>query len=235
MTVTIDDIRAAAGRAAGRRCVDTPCLHSRTLSEITGAQVYLKFENHQFTASFKERGALNKLPRSTPGSGQEGRHRLLGRQPRAGRGLPRHAAGHPRGDRDAAPHAVREGRAHAQARRRGDPARRELRRGQGARAGAGRARAASRSCIPTTTRRSIAGQGTIALEMLGEHPQLDIAGRRHRRRRPHRRHGHRGQGAQARHRGGRRRGRRASPSMYHALRGTEPAVRRLDASPRASR
>ena len=39
----------------------TPCLLSRTLSEITGAQIYLKFENHQFTASFKERGALNKL------------------------------------------------------------------------------------------------------------------------------------------------------------------------------
>ena len=36
-------------------------MHSRTLSEITGAEVYLKFENHQFTASFKERGALNKL------------------------------------------------------------------------------------------------------------------------------------------------------------------------------
>jgi threonine dehydratase len=41
--------------------VKTPCLHSRTLSEVTGAEVYLKFENHQFTASFKERGALNKL------------------------------------------------------------------------------------------------------------------------------------------------------------------------------
>ena len=41
--------------------VETPCLSSRTLSEITGAQVFLKFENHQFTASFKERGALNKL------------------------------------------------------------------------------------------------------------------------------------------------------------------------------
>jgi threonine dehydratase len=41
--------------------VPTPCLHSRTLSEIAGAEIYLKFENHQFTASFKERGALNKL------------------------------------------------------------------------------------------------------------------------------------------------------------------------------
>jgi threonine dehydratase len=41
-------------------------MHSRTLSEITGAQIYLKFENHQFTASFKERGALNKLLSLTP-------------------------------------------------------------------------------------------------------------------------------------------------------------------------
>ena len=40
---------------------ETPCLHSRTLSSLTGAEVWLKFENHQFTASFKERGALNKL------------------------------------------------------------------------------------------------------------------------------------------------------------------------------
>ncbi|MCL4686942.1 MAG: threonine ammonia-lyase [Burkholderiales bacterium] len=60
MTVTIDDIRAAAAVLRGQ-VVDTPCLHSRTLSEITGAEVFLKFENHQFTASFKERGALNKL------------------------------------------------------------------------------------------------------------------------------------------------------------------------------
>ena len=60
MTPTLGDIRAAAGAIAGHVAV-TPCLHSRTLSAITGAEVYLKFENHQFTASFKERGALNKL------------------------------------------------------------------------------------------------------------------------------------------------------------------------------
>jgi threonine dehydratase len=54
------DIDAARHVLAGQ-VVNTPCLHSRTLSEITGAEVYLKFENHQFTASFKERGALNKL------------------------------------------------------------------------------------------------------------------------------------------------------------------------------
>jgi threonine dehydratase len=60
MSVSIQDIQAAAKVIEGH-VVNTPCLHSRTLSEITGAEVYLKFENHQFTASFKERGALNKL------------------------------------------------------------------------------------------------------------------------------------------------------------------------------
>jgi len=44
----------------------TPCAHSRTLSEITGAEVFIKFENLQFTGSFKERGALSKLLSLTP-------------------------------------------------------------------------------------------------------------------------------------------------------------------------
>ena len=57
---TLKDIEAAAKVIEGQ-VVRTPCLHSRTLSEVTGAEIYLKFENHQFTASFKERGALNKL------------------------------------------------------------------------------------------------------------------------------------------------------------------------------
>jgi threonine dehydratase len=56
----LPDIRAAAARIAGA-VERTPCLHSRTLSRLTGADVWLKFENLQFTASFKERGALNKL------------------------------------------------------------------------------------------------------------------------------------------------------------------------------
>jgi len=54
------DIEAAAARLADQ-VEHTPCLHSRTLSQITGAEVFLKFENLQFTASFKERGALNRL------------------------------------------------------------------------------------------------------------------------------------------------------------------------------
>jgi threonine dehydratase len=58
--VGIEDIERAAVRLRGQ-LLDTPCVESRTLSEIVGAQVFLKFENLQFTASFKERGACNKL------------------------------------------------------------------------------------------------------------------------------------------------------------------------------
>jgi len=62
---TIDDIRAAAERVKGA-VVRTPMLVSRTLSEITGAEIWLKFENLQFTAAYKERGALNKLIQLSP-------------------------------------------------------------------------------------------------------------------------------------------------------------------------
>ncbi|MCW5651241.1 MAG: threonine ammonia-lyase [Ramlibacter sp.] len=58
--VELSDIRQAAERLRGQ-VLDTPCVESRTLSQIVGAQVFLKFENLQFTASFKERGACNKL------------------------------------------------------------------------------------------------------------------------------------------------------------------------------
>jgi threonine dehydratase len=59
-SLTLAEVEAAAQRLRGE-VVDTPCLHSRTLSAIAGCEVALKFENHQFTASFKERGALNKM------------------------------------------------------------------------------------------------------------------------------------------------------------------------------
>lgn len=63
--LSLQDIQNAAGRLRGA-VLETPCVESRTLSQITGAQVYLKFENLQFTASFKERGALNKLAQLSP-------------------------------------------------------------------------------------------------------------------------------------------------------------------------
>ncbi len=60
MTLAFDAILAAKDRLQGH-IERTPCRHSRTLSEITGADVWVKFENLQFTAAYKERGALNKL------------------------------------------------------------------------------------------------------------------------------------------------------------------------------
>ncbi|HEV7912936.1 MAG TPA: threonine ammonia-lyase [Albitalea sp.] len=64
MSLTVADIQAAARRLQGH-VLDTPCMPSRTLSAIAGCDVFLKFENLQFTASFKERGALNKLAQLT--------------------------------------------------------------------------------------------------------------------------------------------------------------------------
>ena len=60
LPVTLADIEAAAATLAGLvKCTNFD--QSRTLSDITGASVWLKFENLQFTATFKERGALNRL------------------------------------------------------------------------------------------------------------------------------------------------------------------------------
>jgi threonine dehydratase len=65
LPVSIDDIRAAHDRIRAS-IVRTPTLISRTLSQMTGATVYLKFENLQFTAAYKERGALNTLLQLSP-------------------------------------------------------------------------------------------------------------------------------------------------------------------------
>jgi threonine dehydratase len=65
VTVSIDDIRRAHERIAPS-IVRTPFDLSETISALTGVQLYLKFENQQFTASFKERGALNRLLDLTP-------------------------------------------------------------------------------------------------------------------------------------------------------------------------
>ncbi|MFL5296409.1 MAG: pyridoxal-phosphate dependent enzyme, partial [Phenylobacterium sp.] len=65
MSLAFDDILAAKDRLQGH-IERTPCRRSRTLSEITGAEVWVKFENLQFTAAYKERGALNKLLQLSP-------------------------------------------------------------------------------------------------------------------------------------------------------------------------
>ena len=65
LPVSIDDVRAAHARIRDA-IVRTPTLISKTLSDMTGATVYLKFENLQFTAAYKERGALNTLLQLSP-------------------------------------------------------------------------------------------------------------------------------------------------------------------------
>ena len=63
--IEYNDVLQAAQRLQGH-LLHTPCVASQTLSDITGATVFLKFENLQFTSSFKERGACNKLAQLTP-------------------------------------------------------------------------------------------------------------------------------------------------------------------------
>lgn len=71
MSVTFADIQAAAERIRGH--VDrTPARHSRKLSELTGAEVWLKFENLHYTSSFKERGACNRLSQLSPDDRRRG-------------------------------------------------------------------------------------------------------------------------------------------------------------------
>jgi threonine dehydratase len=60
LPVTLSDVRAAA-ETIGGAVLATACNQSRTLGEICGCNIWLKFENLQFTSSFKERGALNRL------------------------------------------------------------------------------------------------------------------------------------------------------------------------------
>lgn len=172
MTVSLQDIRDAAAAIAGA-VVATPCLPSRTLSEITGAQVFLKFENHQFTASFKERGALTKLLSLSPDQ-------------RARGVIAASAGNHAQG---VAYHARRLGIPAVIVMPRHTPAVKvEQTRAFGAEvvlAGElfddARAHASELAVSggltmvhPYDDERVIAGQGTIALEMLAAYPDLDM-------------------------------------------------------------
>ena len=60
LPISLADIQAAAARIEGA-VVRTPTMLSLVLSERTGAKVYVKFENLQHSGAYKERGALNKL------------------------------------------------------------------------------------------------------------------------------------------------------------------------------
>ena len=71
LPVTLADVQAAAETVRGA-VRETPTTHSETLSAITGARVWLKFENLQFTGSFKERGARNFLAHLSPADCKRG-------------------------------------------------------------------------------------------------------------------------------------------------------------------
>jgi threonine dehydratase len=169
--VTLSDVEQAAARISGA-LVRTPCLRSETLSRIARADVWLKFENLQFTASFKERGALNTLLQLTP---QERRRGVIAMS----------AGNHAQG---VAHHAGRLGipativmpsftpntkvthtRSHgAKVVLHGDTL---------AEAGAEAHRLAAEDGLvfvhPYDDARIVAGQGTVALEMLQDAPELD--------------------------------------------------------------
>jgi len=169
--LNIEHIRAAAGRLQGH-VLRTPCVESRTLSQVPGCQVFLKFENLQYTASFKERGACNKLAQ-------------LGAEERA-RGVVAMSAGnHAQG---VAYHAQRLGiRAVIVMPRFTPGVKVERTRGFGAEvvlhgdtleASRAHARALARQqglvfVHPYDDEAIVAGQGTVALEMLADQPDLD--------------------------------------------------------------
>ena len=169
--IDYNDIVQAAQRLQGH-LLKTPCVASKTLSDITGAQVYLKFENLQFTASFKERGACNKLSQLTPEQSAAGVIAMS-------------AGNHAQG---VAYHAQRLGLRAVIVMPRFTPGVKvERTRGFGAevilhgdtlddaRAHALALADSQRLCFihPYDDEAIVAGQGTVALEMLDEVPELD--------------------------------------------------------------
>ncbi len=169
--VTARDVRDAAERIRGG-VEETPCVHSRTLSEVTGAEVFLKLENLQFTGSFKDRGALVKLLSLTPEERKSGVIAMS-------------AGNHAQA---VAYHAQRMGIPALIVMPRFTPTLKiEHTRGLGAEVvlwGEGLDEAAERTRAlagerglalvhPYDDPKIIAGQGTIALEMLAAHPDLE--------------------------------------------------------------
>jgi threonine dehydratase len=170
--VSIKDIEAAASVIRGQ-VQETPFLPSRTLSEVTGAEVFLKFENHQFTASFKERGALNKLASLTPAQAKKGVIACSAGNHAQGVAYHAHRLGIP---------AVIVMPRHTpyvkveQTQKHGAEVILEGENFDGAKACAIEMAVARGLTLvhPYDDEKIIAGQGTCGLEMLREHPELDM-------------------------------------------------------------
>ncbi len=172
MSVTIDDIKAAAKTIDGE-VVKTPCTRSHKLSEITGAELVLKFENLQYTGSFKDRGSLVKLKSLTPDESAAGVIAMS-------------AGNHAQA---VAYHATRLGIASTIVMPEGTPqvkaqnthrlGARVVFEGETIDEAAVRARAMAADegitfVHPYDDPKIVAGQGTVALEMLADFPDLDI-------------------------------------------------------------
>lgn len=172
LPISLADVERAAQAIKGA-VLDTDFDHSRTLSHMLGAEIWLKFENLQFTASFKERGALNKLSALSP-------------EQRAAGVIAMSAGNHAQG---VAYHAKRLGIASTIVMPVGTPTVKvENTRAHGAEvivtgatledaAAFARARAQEKGHVfihPYDDPLIMAGQGTIALEMLRAVPQLDV-------------------------------------------------------------
>ena len=168
----LSDIRAAAALIKGA-VERTPCLRSRTLSQLTGANIWLKFENLQFTSSFKERGAVVKLSSLTPEERRQGVIAMSAGNHAQGVAYHAQRLGIPATivmPKFTPNVKIRHTRAFgAEVLLQGDSL---------ADAGAyARVVAAEKNLVfvhPYDDERIIAGQGTIALEMLEDAPELDI-------------------------------------------------------------
>ena len=169
--LSLDDIRAAAARIAGA-VARTPFLHSQTLSRLAGAELWLKFENLQFTASFKERGALNKLLALT--DSQRRRGVIAMSAGNHAQGVAHHAARlgvravivMPKGTPNSKVHGTQVLGAEVR-----------IEGGSLAEAAAFAQELAAREGLvfvhPYDDADVVAGQGTVGLEMLEDHPDLD--------------------------------------------------------------
>ena len=172
LPVTSADVDAAAARIAGG-VVPTPCSPSRTLSAITGADVRVKFENVQFTASYKERGALNRL--LLLDDDQRSRGVIAASAGNHGQAIAYH------GTRLGIPTTVvmPETTAFVKVERTTALGATVIQQGANVAESAAHARElAERDGLtfvhPFDDPAVIAGQGTVALEMLAEHPDLDV-------------------------------------------------------------
>ena len=167
LPVTLSDVQAAAD-TIGDAVRRTPTSPSETLSAITGAHVWLKFENLQFTGAFKERGARNFLALLAPSERGTRCRGRVGRQPRARGCPPRPPARHRGDDRHARRHTVHEGLEHRAPRRARRARGIRLRRRTRGRGTARRTRPARPSCPRSTIRASSRDREPIGLELLAQ-------------------------------------------------------------------